>query len=173
MGYPKDTLAADEQLVLHKHPHWKTLVLPFLALVVLTTAAILAWRWSTTADVSDSAATAVGIAVGSLWLVGVLVLFAWPMLRWSTTHFVITDRRVMFRTGILTRTGIDIPMARINTVQFRHHLIDRILRTGTLIIESASDDPLEFSHIPHVERVHSMLYNEVFDTLGDDEAGRR
>ena len=92
------------------------------------------------------------------------------MLRWVTTHFLITDRRVMFRTGIFTRSGIDIPMARINTVQFRHGLIDRILRTGTLIIESASDDPLEFNDIPRVEAVHSMLYHEVFDTLDDEES---
>jgi len=173
MGYPEDTLSADEQLVLHRHPHFKTLILPFLALVVLTTAAVLAWQWSTRADISDTAQTVVGIAAGALWLIGILWLFAWPMLRWATTHFVITDRRVMFRHGIITRTGIDIPMARINTVQFRHGLVDRILRTGTLIIESASDDPLEFNDIPRVEHVHSLLYNEVFDTLGEEESGRR
>ena len=90
----------------------------------------------------------------------------WPFLTWWTTHFVITDRRVMFRHGLLTRTGIDIPLARINSVEFRHGLMDRMLRTGTLIIESASQDPLEFYDIPRVEQVHSLLYHEVFDTLG-------
>ena len=49
-------------------------------------------------------------------------------------------------------------------------LLDRILRTGTLIIESASQDPLEFHDIPQVERVHSLLYHEVFDTLGSEES---
>ena len=173
MGYPQDTLAVDEQLVLHRHPHLKTLVLPFLALVVLTTGAVLAYRWSTRADISDTAETTVGVATGAVWLIGILWLFGWPVLRWATTHFVITDRRVMFRTGVITRTGIDIPLTRINTVQFRHGLIDRILRTGTLIIESASDDPLEFNDIPGVERVHSLLYDEVYDSSGEDEAGRR
>ncbi len=52
----------------------------------------------------------------------------------------------------------------------RHGLSDRLLRTGTLIIESASQDPLEFHDIPRVERVHSLLYHEVFDTLGSEES---
>ena len=104
-------------------------------------------------------------------LVGWLTL--WPFFSWLTTHFVITDRRVMFRHGVLTRTGIDIPLARINSVEFRHGLIDRMLRTGTLIIESASQDPLEFHDIPQVERVHSLLYHEVFDTLGGEESDSR
>ena len=170
MGYPEDTLATDEKLVLHRHPHWKTLVGPILVLVIASAGALLAWQWSATAALDDTAETVVGIATGIVWAIVVLWLFAWPMLRWVTTHFVITDRRVMFRTGIFTRSGIDIPMARINTVQFRHGLIDRILRTGTLIIESASDDPLEFNDIPRVEAVHSMLYHEVFDTLDDEES---
>jgi len=87
-----------------------------------------------------------------------------PFLAWRSTHFVITDRRVMYRHGVLTRAGIDIPLARINSVEFRHGLVDRMTRTGTLIIESASQDPLEFDDIPQVEQVHSLLYHEVFDT---------
>jgi uncharacterized membrane protein YdbT with pleckstrin-like domain len=89
---------------------------------------------------------------------------------WLATHFVITDRRVMYRHGVLTRAGIDIPLARINSVEFRHGLLDRMLRTGTLVIESASQDPLEFNDIPGVERVHSLLYHEVFDTIDSEES---
>lgn len=42
----------------------------------------------------------------------------------------------MYRRGLVTRQGIDIPLARTESVEFRHSLIDPILRTGTLIIES-------------------------------------
>ena len=108
--------------------------------------------------------------IGAIWLVLIGWLTVWPFLNWLTTHFVITDRRVMFRHGVLSRSGIDIPLARINSVEFRHRLIDRILRTGTLIVESASQDPLEFYDIPRVEQVHALLYHEVFDTLGSEES---
>jgi uncharacterized membrane protein YdbT with pleckstrin-like domain len=92
-----------------------------------------------------------------------------PVLAWRSTHFVITDRRVMYRHGLLTRSGIDIPLARINSVEFRHGVFDRMVRSGTLVIESAAQDPLEFDDVPQVEQVHSLLYHEVFDTLGEPE----
>jgi uncharacterized membrane protein YdbT with pleckstrin-like domain len=110
--------------------------------------------------------------IGALWLILVVWLTLRPFLVWKTTHFVITDRRVMYRHGLLTRAGIDIPLARINSVEFRHGLVDRMVRTGTLIIESAAQDPLEFDDIPQVEYVHSLLYHEVFDGAerwGDDQ----
>jgi uncharacterized membrane protein YdbT with pleckstrin-like domain len=54
-------------------------------------------------------------------------------------------------------------MNRISSVQFRHGLFDRMLGTGTLIIGSASEDPLEYDDIPQVQQVHSLLYHQVFD----------
>ena len=41
------------------------------------------------------------------------------------------------------------------------------MRSGTLVIESASQDPLEFDDVPQIEQVHALLYHEVFD---DDRA---
>ena len=84
-----------------------------------------------------------------------------PVIRWRTTHFVVTNRRVLVREGVLTRQGMDIPMGRINSVQFRHNIIERLLGCGTLVIESASDEALEFDDIPGVERVYALLYQEV------------
>jgi uncharacterized membrane protein YdbT with pleckstrin-like domain len=101
----------------------------------------------------------IGLAV--LGGIAVLWLTVAPLLRWRTTHFVLTTRRVLVREGVFSRSGIDIPISRINTVQFRHSFIDRMLGCGTLIVESASDEPLEFDDIPQVERVHSLLYYEV------------
>ncbi len=125
------------------------------------------------ADWDQTAKNVVLLVIGAIWLVVIGWLTVWPFFSWWTTHFVITDRRVMFRHGLLTRTGIDIPLARINSVEFRHGLVDRMLRTGSLIVESASQDPLEFHDIPGVERVHSLLYHEVFDTLGSEESDSR
>jgi uncharacterized membrane protein YdbT with pleckstrin-like domain len=109
--------------------------------------------------------------IWGIWLVIVGWLTLWPFLSWLTTHFVVTNRRVMFRHGVATRSGIDIPLARINSVEFRDHLSERMFRTGTLIIESASQDPLEFHDIPQLRNVHALLYHEVFDTGSDESDG--
>jgi uncharacterized membrane protein YdbT with pleckstrin-like domain len=170
MGYPENVLAANEQVVLHRHPHWKRLVGPILVLLITTSLAAFVAALVNNTGWDPTAKKVLFGVIAAIWLILVGWLTLWKFFNWLTTHFVITDRRVMFRHGLLTRSGIDIPLARINSVEFRHGLLDRMLRTGTLIIESASQDPLEFHDIPRVERVHSLLYHEVFDTLGSEES---
>lgn len=170
VGYPDNVLAGDERVVLHRHPHWKRLIGPALVLLIVTALASFGAAVVQNSDWDGTVKRVVLLVLAALWLIIVGWLTVWPFLNWWTTHFVITDRRVMFRHGLLTRSGIDIPLARINSVEFRHGLLDRMLRTGTLIIESASQDPLEFHDIPRVEQVHSLLYHEVFDTLGSEES---
>jgi uncharacterized membrane protein YdbT with pleckstrin-like domain len=159
VAYPDDLLVDGEQVVMHKHPHWKMLVVPVLVLLVVVglgsflAALVSAQSWAPWAWLA-------------LAVVGVVLVF-WltvvPVVRWRTTHFVVTTRRVLVREGVLSRQGIDIPMSRINSVQFRHTVLERLLGCGTLIIESASDEPLEFDDVPGVERVHALLYQEVAD----------
>jgi len=170
VGYPDNVLADDERVVLHRHPHWKRLIVPVLVLLAASALAAFAAAVVARTDWDPTAKQVVQLVIATGWLILVGWLTVWPFLTWWTTHFVITDRRVMFRHGLLTRSGIDIPLARVNSVEFRHGLADRILRTGTLVIESASQDPLEFYDIPRVEQVHSLLYHEVFDTLGTEES---
>ena len=171
MSYPDNALAPGEQVVLHRHPHWKRLIWPVLV--------VRSWRpgwrrfgsgYVNSTHWEQIAKNIIYGVVWGIWLVIVGWLTVWPFLTWLTTHFVVTNRRVMFRHGVLTRSGIDIPVARINSVEFRDKLTERMFRTGTLIIESASQDPLEFYNIPRLREVHSLLYHEVFDTLGSEES---
>ena len=167
MGYPDSVLADDEVVVLHRHPHPRRLIGPVLALLVFTAAGSFAAAVVSRTGWDPLARQVVSAVIAALWLLAVSWLTVRPFFAWLTTHFVITDRRVMYRHGILNRAGIDIPLARINSVEFSHRLRDRIMRTGTLVIESASQDPLRFNDIPHVEQVHSLLYHEVFDAAGE------
>ncbi|MBB5914841.1 putative membrane protein YdbT with pleckstrin-like domain [Nocardia transvalensis] len=162
MGYPEELLAPEERLLLHRHPHWKMLFWPAVTLIVATALAGFAGGYASR-NTEGTTRSAVLIAVVAIWAVLVVWRCAGPVLRWKSTHFIITDRRVLVREGVLTHTGIDIPMNRIANIQFRHGLSDRLLGTGTLIIDAASGDPLEYDDIPQVQKVHALLYHEVFD----------
>ncbi|GGS25070.1 MULTISPECIES: PH domain-containing protein [Actinokineospora] len=164
MAYPDDLLSDGEAVVLHKHPHWKMLLVPYLALVVILGLGI----WGAILVQDLSWAMIAWIIIGALALILTIWLFIVPFLRWRTTHFIVTTDRVMAREGIVTRTGIDIPLSRISSVRFEHGLIDRVVGCGTLIIESSAQEPLEFDDIPNVEKVHTLLYREVNDNPYDD-----
>jgi uncharacterized membrane protein YdbT with pleckstrin-like domain len=170
VGYPQNSLAKDEQVVLHHHPHWKRLSWPVVVLLLATGLAAFGSGYVNSTQWEQVAKNVIHGVVWGIWLVVVGWLTLWPFLDWLTTHFVVTSRRVMFRHGVLTRSGLDIPLARINSVEFRDRISERIFRCGTLIIESASQDPLEFHDIPRLREVHALLYHEVFDTLGWEES---
>jgi uncharacterized membrane protein YdbT with pleckstrin-like domain len=157
VAYPDDLLVEGEQVVVHRHPHWKILVVPVLVLLLVVGAAsflaalVSAQSWAPWAWL--------GLVAAGLALVGRFTVF--PVVRWRTTHFVVTDRRVLVREGVLSRHGMDIPLRRISSVRVRHSLLERILGSGTLVIESESDESLEFDDVPGVRRVHAVLYSEV------------
>ena len=88
-----------------------------------------------------------------------------PFLRWLTTHFVVTDRRVLVRTGVLARTGRDVPLSRINDITFSHTFLERLLGCGTLLVESAGErGQVTLTDVPKVEQVQRQLYDLVEDT---------
>jgi uncharacterized membrane protein YdbT with pleckstrin-like domain len=154
VAYPKKLLSDDESVVLETHPHWKTLVLPVLELLV-----ICGLAGFLLAVVDPDVAKYVIIGVG---LVLVVLAFVIPLLRWRTTLFVLTDKRVVVRTGILSRTGRDIPLTRVNDVTFSHNLIERILGCGTLVVESAGErGQVQLTEVPKVEQVQRQLYELV------------
>jgi uncharacterized membrane protein YdbT with pleckstrin-like domain len=170
MRYPDNALASGEQVVLHHHPHWKRLIWPVVVFITATGLAAFGSGCLNSTQWEQVAKNIIYGVIWGVWLVVVGWLTLWPFLDWLTTHFVVTSRRVMFRHGVLTRSGLDIPLARINSVEFRDRILERIFRCGTLTIESASQDPLEFCDIPHLREVHALLYHEVFDTLGSEES---
>src|SRR3982750_4297440 len=97
MAAPRKLLGDDESVVLDLHPHWKVLVLPFLGLL-----AVLALVGFLTAQHYNSTGEYVILLVGAAL---VFFLFVVPLLKWRTTHFVVTSERVVMRSGVLGRQG--------------------------------------------------------------------
>ncbi len=156
----EDSLTEGEHLVLRLHPHWKTLLGPILILILVVAAALTALIVLP----SGSSAGIGRIAVGAVAIVVIVIWFAVPLLRWRTTSYELTNRRLRLRSGILSRAGRDFPLIRISDVSFSHGLIDRLLGCGRLVVESAGEHgQLVLSEIPTVEKVQATLFQLVED----------
>src|SRR6516225_2642702 len=153
-------LSEGEHSVLFLHPHWKTVLMPFLLLVlVVVVAAVLV-----VVIPHNRLQTDERIAVGVIALIVALIWTGIPFLRWRTTTYELTNRRLRLRRGIVSRTGRDFPLIRISDVSFSHGPIDRLLRCGKLIVESAGEHgQLVLNEIPEVEKVQAMLFQLVED----------
>jgi uncharacterized membrane protein YdbT with pleckstrin-like domain len=153
-------LSEGEHLVLKLHQHWKTVLAPLLILAA-TVVALLVLLLAVPA-VRDAAAGR--LALGAAALVVVIVFVAVPLLRWRTTSYELTNRRLRLRAGILTRTGRDFPLTRISDVSFQQGLLDRLLGCGRLVVESPGEHgQLVLTEIPSVQHVQATLFQLVED----------
>lgn len=160
MAYPERLLSEGEEVVRQFRPHWRMLALPvgwtvlFIAVVVLVqvympnSVDLVSWMEITS------------------WLIIVVATIAWirlavyPFIAWWFTWYVLTNERLISRSGILARKGLEIPLERINDVSFNQNILERMLRSGDLLVESAGEQgQSRFSDIPAPQEFQSLLYS--------------
>ena len=166
MPYADFMLRDGEELVLDLHPHWWYFASAFLAAVGAFIVGVLVLTY---VDVG-----AVRIAAGLL-ILGTLIWLAERYIRWISTHFVLTTDRVIYRSGVVAKHGIEIPLQRINTIFFSQRIFERVLGLGDLKIESASETGAQvFEDIRSPDKVQHDIYaqmeaneNRGLEKLGD------
>ncbi len=153
-------LSEGERSVLLLHPHWKILLRPTLILLAVAAAAAVLLVMIPQGSYANSGR----IAVGVIAVVVAVAFFGIPFLRWQTTTYEVTTRRVRLRRGILSRSGRDFPLARVSDISFEQGPIDRLLGCGQLIVESAGEHgQLVLTEIPQVKKVQAILFQLVED----------
>ena len=161
MGLPRRLLGEGERVEIQVRTHAKAMVLPAIALIVLGAGV----------GVGLAAIPASITPIGQYVIGGLgLVLAIWwcllPFLRWRTTTFTLTNRRLITRSGILSKTGKDLPLIRVNDVSYQRSLSDRIFGCGTLNIQTASEDGvIVLPDIPDVEQVHQIMSELLFEEI--------
>jgi uncharacterized membrane protein YdbT with pleckstrin-like domain len=152
-------LTEGEHLVFRLHKHWKTIIWPILML-----AAILVATLALLLLVGPLEHPTARLVVGVVAILAVLVFVARPLLRWWTTSYELTTRRLRLRAGVVARRGRDFPLSRISDVSFAQGPMDRLLGCGRLIVESPGEHgQLTLTEIPHVKRVQATLFQLVED----------
>jgi uncharacterized membrane protein YdbT with pleckstrin-like domain len=100
-----------------------------------------------------------------VWGVATLVWAVWlglEYLKWNFTHFVVTSDRVIFRTGVLSKRGVEIPLERISNINFHQKIWERIIGAGDLEIESAGrDGQSTFNDVRQPEAVQQEIYRQM------------
>ena len=159
MPFPRKHLNDGEELVLDLRPHW---IYMAPATVLLVAAVVLG---GVALGLEGSAGTAAKIAALVLLAVAVL-FFAYKYANWATTMFVLTSDRVITRRGWLSKSGVEIPLERINTVFFNQRIIERLLGAGDLSIESAGERGTE--HLSDI-RKPSIVQREIYVQMEQNE----
>ena len=137
-------------------PHWIALAGPVAVSIVLIAglvAALVTIHGSRGAN-----AVLRWIAI----IVIVVVFLAYPVRRfveWATSHFVVTNERLIHRSGFIAKRSMEVPLNRINDVRFNQSVFERMIGAGDLIVESAGERGQEiFDDVRHPEEIQKTIY---------------
>jgi uncharacterized membrane protein YdbT with pleckstrin-like domain len=156
MPFPKKNLNANETIALDMHPHWWYFAEPALTLLG---AIILAGLVLGETD-GDTQKTLGWVML--IVLVGTAIWLVVRYMKWLTTNFVITSNRLIFRQGLIAKSGIEIPLERVNNVNFHQSVFERILGAGDLLIESGGEDGQQrFTDIRRPAQVQNLIHAQM------------
>ncbi|MBA2495733.1 MAG: PH domain-containing protein [Acidimicrobiia bacterium] len=157
MAFDERLLHDHEDLVLDLRPHWWFMAKPAAALV----GAIVLGALVVTSAGDDTYWDVLRMAVAAL-VVFCMLWFVLRYAKWVTTNFVVTTDRLVYRVGVVAKSGIEIPLERVNTVFFNQTLFERMLGAGDLSIESGGETGKQsFSDI----RKPSLVQNEIYKQM--------
>jgi uncharacterized membrane protein YdbT with pleckstrin-like domain len=124
VSYAESILEPNERIVATGRPHWIHYGKAFAALV----AAIAIWIGGSQIEGSHP----IIVIIAAVVLLSAIALFAQAWFQRWTTEFVVTDRRVIYKTGFIRRHTVEMNMDKVETVQVDQTVLGRILNYGNL-----------------------------------------
>lgn len=154
MPFPQRLLIPGERVLIEEHPHWKALVAPVF--VTLVTAAATGFLYvKANGDLRGPLRLALVVVAFLVWM----LLAGLNFVRWRFTEYVLTDHRLMVRSGVFARRAKEIPLETINDITLSQTILGRLLGAGDLTLESAGEHGQEvLGSVPHPAELQREIY---------------
>ena len=145
MGYVDRHLMDGERVVYRAYLHYFIFLMPAAVALSGLVPALLVWRYF---DNGQAAA----IIAASFIFVAVLITFP-RLIRYKTSEFAITDKRVVVKVGLVHRHTLELVLAKVETIGVDQHVAGRLFNYGTIIVTGSGGtqevfrdiaDPMEF-----------------------------
>ncbi len=126
---------AGETTVWQGHPSWKSMLLFYVKWTLVSLIPVAVWV-GLDAGGSDIAATWFAVATG----VGLVLTYVIGWIKRQTTRYLVTDRRIHIRTGIMSRNERTTHVDRVQNVNLNQTIFQRMLGIGDVDWDTAGTD---------------------------------
>jgi uncharacterized membrane protein YdbT with pleckstrin-like domain len=158
MSYEESLLAPGEKVLGTFKPH----ILPYIG-----------WYWLVFGLAGGALASSfLGSGVVGLIIAAVLFLvWLWRIVDWNTNVLMVTNKRVIKGSGILSKKTQDSSLDKITDLALSQGILGRILNYGTLRVLTANESADEvFSSLADPKRAKSVLLSARSSTADRGEA---
>jgi membrane protein YdbS with pleckstrin-like domain len=110
--------------------------------------------------------------VGFVWIAWALLL-VWLFFKvweWSVDYFIVTSRRMLLATGLVTRKVAMMPLVKVTDMSFQRSSLGRLLGYGEFILESAGQEQAlrVVDHLPYPEQLYLEVCGLIFPGKQED-----
>jgi uncharacterized membrane protein YdbT with pleckstrin-like domain len=120
MAYIESTLTPSEEVLYRAQRHWIVLLIPVIigvALAVLSLVLLLN-----------------GIDTGVICLIAATIVVAVAYLRWKSMELAVTNKRVIFKVGVISLSSLEIYLKKIESTGVDQGLLGGVLDYGDIVI---------------------------------------
>ncbi|HEX3814895.1 MAG TPA: PH domain-containing protein [Mycobacteriales bacterium] len=154
-------LLPTERGVIEVRRHWAILIKPVgLALVVMAAAFAISFALK-----FESTAQTVA------WWLAILAFLrlAYVVADWYAERLVITNKRFLLTTGLLTRKVAIMPLTKVTDMTYQRSVFGQILGYGVFIVESAGQDQAlsRITFLPHPDDLYQQISTLLFGSPDD------
>lgn len=103
----------------------------------------------------------VAIAVFIAILVAVVYII-WQIIKWYSTEYILTDTRIIIKSGILSTKKSYMPYTAIQDINSSQSILAKILGVGTVSVFSAYDNNLmKLDNISNPSKVEEIIFSNM------------
>ena len=166
-------LLPGEQVIVVTRPQPRTLIVPALPFILVPALAAYTSAWI----VKGGPARLAPLVKESTrewtpWLVGACItLAAWVLLgyclpkamSWNATKYTLTSQRLVARYGMLRRRDQQVPLAMIRNVVIHQSLLQRVLRSGNISLETGYPANMVVPDVPEAATFRDFILDAIHD----------
>ncbi|MGC1855116.1 MAG: PH domain-containing protein [Candidatus Aquirickettsiella sp.] len=147
MGYIDKTLLPDEKVIYRSHPHWIVVFRSLIGLILIAAFLMMGARHTL-------------LIICLFSLLGLAACIS-GMIVYYSSEFGITDKRVIMKSGFISRYAFENSLDRIEGVEINQSIMGRILDYGSIRIRGVSGTNELFSAVRYPFRFRYKILEEI------------
>jgi len=144
MAFFDNQLDSDEKIIYRCRPARRAFIEEYLlvAMTIIIALALACYRLMLWLNTSYDAARLYTVLSGIFFLVALILLIRVELKIWSV-RYALTTERIMYSAGILSENFKSTIYSKITDIGLKQSFFDRILNTGTILLDTAGEDDIE------------------------------
>jgi uncharacterized membrane protein YdbT with pleckstrin-like domain len=166
VSYVEKNLIPGEEILFRTRHHWVVMLGMFAGGTLLSLAGIAGLVYLLTRHGVDATSRNAGLLASGVAVIGGSLLTLYGTLKQNATEMLVTNKRVIVKTGILARKTFEMLLSRIESIGVEEPVLGRMLGYGTVILRGVGGTPDEFDLIAQPLAFRSHVQEQI-------EAGRK